>query len=132
MTTPATQMRKMVLGMPEVEDFDEELPTEPMTINMGPSHPAMHGTVRIVLTIEGETIRQGDVQIGYLHRCLEKETESATYTQAFPYTDRLNYVSPMCNNVGFALAVEKALGITDRIPDRAQYIRVIVSEMARL
>src|SRR5256885_526359 len=132
MTTPATQMRKVVLGMPEVEDFDEELPTEPMTINMGPSHPAMHGTVRIVLTVEGETVRHGDVQIGYLHRCFEKETESATYTQAFPYTDRLNYVSPMCNNVGFALAVEKALGITDRIPDRAQYIRVIVSEMARL
>src|SRR6185436_14153370 len=103
-----------------------------MTLNMGPSHPAMHGTVRIVLTVEGETVREGDVQVGYLHRCFEKETEYATYTQCFPYTDRLNYVSPMCNNVGFALAVEKALGITDRIPERAQYIRVIISEMARL
>jgi NADH-quinone oxidoreductase subunit D len=127
----ATQ-KKMVLGAPAPEDFDEELPTEPMTLNMGPSHPAMHGTVRMVITVEGETVREADVQIGYLHRCFEKETEHATYTQCFPYTDRLNYVSPMCNNVGFAIAVEKALGITDRIPERAQYIRVLVSEMARL
>src|SRR6185436_5553340 len=98
MSTPATQIpqvKRVVLGMPEVEDFDEELPTEPMTINMGPSHPAMHGTVRIVLTVEGETVRHGDVQIGYLHRCFEKESEHATWTQVFPYTDRLNYVSPM-------------------------------------
>ena len=69
------QQKKMVLGIPAAEDFDEELPTEPMTVNMGPSHPAMHGTVRIVLTIEGETVKEGDVQIGYLHRCFEKETE---------------------------------------------------------
>src|SRR5262245_56175924 len=124
--------RKLVLGMQAPADFDDELPTEPMTLNMGPSHPAMHGTVRIVLTIEGEEVKHGDVQIGYLHRCFEKECEYATYTQCFPYTDRLNYVSPMCNNVGFAIAVEKALGITKDIPERAQYIRVIVSEMARL
>ena len=124
--------RKMVLGVAEAQDFDDELPTEPMTINMGPSHPAMHGTVRIVLTIEGETVREGDVQIGYLHRCFEKESEAATYTQVFPYTDRLNYVSPMCNNVGFAIAVEKALGITAEIPERAQYIRVLICEIARL
>src|SRR5436190_18791659 len=128
----------MVLGIRDAADFgdfapeDDELPTEPMTVNMGPSHPAMHGTVRIVLTVEGETVREGDVQVGYLHRCFEKETEHATYTQCFPYTDRLNYVSPMCNNVGFAIAVEKALGITDRIPERAQYIRTIICEMARL
>jgi NADH-quinone oxidoreductase subunit D len=132
MEIQVTQTRKIALGIPAPEDFDEELPTEAMTLNMGPSHPAVHGTVRIVLTVEGETVTNGDVQIGYLHRCFEKETEHATYTQCFPYTDRLNYVSPMCNNVGFAIAVEKALGITDRIPERAQYIRVIVSEMARI
>ena len=131
---PGSPVRKVVLGVKEVEDLDhdDDLPTEPMTINMGPSHPAMHGTVRIILTVEGETVKEGDVQVGYLHRCFEKETEYATYTQVFPYTDRLNYVSPMLNNVGYAIAVEKALGITSRIPERAQYIRVIVGELARI
>ncbi|MBP8195520.1 MAG: NADH-quinone oxidoreductase subunit D [Deltaproteobacteria bacterium] len=114
----------------EVEDI--ELPTESMQINMGPSHPATHGTVRIVLTIDGETVRDSDVQVGYLHRCFEKEAEYATYTQVFPYTDRLNYVSPLLNNVGFALAVEKLLGIGAAIPERAQYIRVIVGEISRI
>lgn len=111
---------------------DDELPTEPMVINMGPSHPATHGTVRIVLTIDGETVKDADVQVGYLHRCFEKECEAATWTQVFPYTDRLNYVSPLLNNVGYAMAVEKLIGVTDRIPERAQYIRVIVGEMSRI
>lgn len=123
--------RKLVLGVPEVEELDE-LPTEAMTINMGPSHPATHGTVRIVLTIEGEKVQDADVQVGYLHRCFEKESEAATYTQVFPYTDRLNYVSPMLNNVGYALAVEKLLGIVEAVPERAQYIRVLVGEMSRI
>src|SRR5262249_13941769 len=135
-------VRRVVLGASAPEDFDvrpdasgddeDALPTEPMTINMGPSHPAMHGTVRIVLTVEGERVQDADVQVGYLHRCFEKESEAATYTQVFPYTDRLNYVSPMLNNVGYALAVEKLLGIADRVPVRAQYIRVLVGEMSRI
>ena len=131
---PAGNTRTLVLGVKHQDDYDsdDDLPSEPMTINMGPSHPATHGTVRIVLDIEGETIRKADVQIGYLHRCFEKEAEYATYTQVFPYTDRLNYVSPMCNNVGYALAVEKLLGVVDAIPERAQYIRVIVSELSRI
>ncbi|MGZ3473534.1 MAG: NADH-quinone oxidoreductase subunit D [Polyangiales bacterium] len=116
--------------MTDMADFDEDLPTEPMTVNMGPSHPAMHGTVRIVLTVEGETVREGDVQIGYLHRCFEKETEHATYTQCFPYTDRLNYVSPMLCNVGFALAVEKLAGIV--VPERCQWYRVVLGELSRI
>ena len=95
---------------------DDEMPTDPMTLNMGPSHPAMHGTVRIVLTVDGETRQDADVQVGYLHRCFEKEAEHATYTQVFPYTDRLNYVSPMINNFGYAMAVEKLLGITAGSP----------------
>ena len=132
------ETRRMVIGVQdpdEIVDFvddDVDLPTEPMTLNMGPSHPSTHGTVRIVLTVEGETVKDGDVQIGYLHRCFEKEAEHATYTQVFPYTDRLNSVSPMLNNVGYALAVEKLLGIVERIPERAQYIRVIVGEMSRI
>jgi len=129
------ETRKMTLGIQDVEDLapdDDPMPTEPMTLNMGPSHPAMHGTVRIILTVEGETVKDADVQVGYLHRCFEKEAEHATYTQVFPYTDRLNYVSPMLNNVGYALAVEKLLGVAERVPERAQYIRVIVGELSRI
>jgi len=113
-------------------DEAERLPTEELIVNMGPSHPAMHGTVRIVLRIDGETIRDADVQVGYLHRGFEKEAENTTYNQIFPYVDRLNYVSPMLNNVGFAMAVEKLLGITEQVPERAEYIRVIVGEIARV
>jgi NADH-quinone oxidoreductase subunit D len=107
-----------------------ELPTEPMVLNLGPSHPATHGTVRIVLTLEGEKIVDSDVEVGYLHRGFEKMCERSTWTQVFPYTDRLNYVSPMLNNVGYALAVEKLIGI--KAPMRAEYIRVIVGELSRI
>jgi NADH-quinone oxidoreductase subunit D len=92
----------------------------------------MHGTVRIILTVDGEKVVKSDVQPGYLHRCFEKESEYATYTQIFPYTDRLNYVSPMINNVGYAMAVEKLLGLTGKLPPRAEYVRVIVSEVSRI
>jgi len=129
--TTSPTARRVVLGMREVSDLDElELPSETMPLNMGPSHPAMHGTVRMVLEVEGEKITSADIQIGYLHRCFEKESEYATYTQIFPYTDRLNYVSPMLNNVGYALAVEKLLGI--QAPERAQFIRVIIGEISRI
>jgi len=128
-------LRQLVLGRKDVQDLSDEeheLPPELMTVNMGPSHPAMHGTVRIVLTVDGEKVVKGDVQPGYLHRCFEKESEHATYTQVFPYTDRLNYVSPMINNVGWAMAVEKLMGLTGKLPRRAEYVRVIVSEMSRI
>ncbi|MEM6993810.1 MAG: NADH-quinone oxidoreductase subunit D [Myxococcota bacterium] len=113
-------------------DEAARLPTEEVIVNMGPSHPAMHGTVRVVLRIDGETITDADVQIGYLHRGFEKECESSAWQQIFPYVDRLNYVSPMLNNTGFAMAVEKLLGITDDVPERAEYIRVIAGELARV
>jgi NADH-quinone oxidoreductase subunit D len=128
-------LKQLVLGRKDVQDLSDtetELPPDLMTVNMGPSHPAMHGTVRIVLTVDGEKIVKGDVQPGYLHRCFEKESEYATYTQVFPYTDRLNYVSPMINNVGWAMAVEKLMGLTGKLPPRAEYVRVIVSEMSRI
>jgi NADH-quinone oxidoreductase subunit D len=128
--------RRVVLGFQEPEDMEAldapDLPTEPLPLNMGPSHPAMHGTVRMVVEVEGEKITSADVQIGYLHRCFEKESENATWTQVFPYTDRLNYISPMLNNVGYAMAVEKLMGIEDKIPERAQFIRVIVGEVSRI
>ena len=126
-------LKQLVLGRKDAQDLSDletELPPDLMTVNMGPSHPAMHGTVRIVLTVDGERIVKSDVQPGYLHRCFEKESEHATYTQVFPYTDRLNYVSPMINNVGWAMAVEKLMGLTPHIPKRVEYIRVIVSEMS--
>ncbi|HVY48130.1 MAG TPA: NADH dehydrogenase (quinone) subunit D [Minicystis sp.] len=114
----------------ELEEGELELPAEPMLLNMGPSHPAMHGTVRIVLELSGESILKADVQIGYLHRGFEKMCERGTWSQVFPYTDRLNYVSPMLNNVGYALAVEKMLGVT--VPERCQYYRVVLGELARI
>ncbi|MFC1572268.1 NADH-quinone oxidoreductase subunit D [Candidatus Eisenbacteria bacterium] len=99
-------------------------------LNLGPAHPAMHGIVRMVLEIEGEKIIQCKVEIGYLHRAFEKHCECGTWTQAFPYTDRLNYVSPFINNFGYAAAVEKLAGI--QIPERAEYIRVLMSEVSRI
>ncbi|HEY4238370.1 MAG TPA: NADH-quinone oxidoreductase subunit D [Kofleriaceae bacterium] len=134
-SSPGQSLKQLVLGRREAQDMsdtEQELPPDLMTVNMGPSHPAMHGTVRIVLTVDGERVVAGDVQPGYLHRCFEKESEHATYTQVFPYTDRLNYVSPMINNCGWAMAVEKLMGLTGKLPPRAEYIRVIVSEMSRI
>jgi len=116
-----------------MEKAEEKIPeqhTETMFLNVGPSHPAMHGVIRIITELEGEKVRGAEVEIGYLHRCFEKECESVCWNQAFPYTDRLNYVSPLINNVGWALAVEKLFGVT--VPERCQYIRVIVSEISRL
>src|SRR3954447_7570028 len=133
--TDGQTLRQLVLGRKDVQDLsdvEQDLPSDLMTVNMGPSHPAMHGTVRIVLTVDGERVVASDVQPGYLHRCFEKESEYATYTQVFPYTDRLNYVSPMINNVGWAMVVEKLMGLTGQIPRRAEYVRVIVSEMSRM
>jgi len=133
--TDAQSLKQLVLGRKDAQDLsdnEQELPPDLMTVNMGPSHPAMHGTVRIVLTVDGERVVRSDVQPGYLHRCFEKESEHATYTQVFPYTDRLNYVSPMINNVGWAMVAEKLMGIKHDIPKRAEYVRVIVSEMSRI
>lgn len=105
-------------------------PAHKMMLNFGPSHPTMHGTLRVMLELDGETIVGAEPEIGYLHRCFEKESEDHTYTQIVPYTDRLNYLSPLMNNVGYTLAVEKLIGIT--APPRAQCIRVIISELSRI
>lgn len=101
-----------------------------MMLNVGPQHPAMHGIVRIVAELDGETVIGADVEIGYLHRCFEKMCEQGPYNNAIPYTDRLNYVSPLINNIGYCMAVEKLLGITTT--ERCQYIRVVVSEISRI
>ncbi len=107
-----------------------DLQSEPMIINIGPSHPATHTTLRFRTTLDGETILDLEPEFGYLHRGFEKESEAATWTQVIPYTDRLNYCSAMMNNVGYAMAVEKLCGI--EVPERCQYIRVIISELSRI
>jgi NADH:ubiquinone oxidoreductase subunit D len=103
-----------------MSDLKENLHTEHMVLNMGPSHPATHGTVKFLLTLDGETVVDCVIDVGYLHRGFEKMCESVTYTNVFPYTDRLNYCSAIMNNIGYALAVEKLLGI--ECSDRCQYI----------
>ncbi len=114
----------------DVKITSEDLRTEKVTLNIGPTHPATHGTLRIIVELDGETIVNCDNEIGYLHRCFEKESEHSTWTQVIPYTDRLNYVSPLMNNVGYVMAVEKLLGID--VPERCKYIRVIISELSRI
>jgi len=109
---------------------EQGIETRHMFLHMGPSHPAMHGVIHLTLELDGETIIDGDTEIGYLHRAFEKESESHTYTQVIPYTDRLNYVSPLINNVGYVLAVEKLFDV--QVPERCQYIRVLVSELSRI
>ncbi len=104
--------------------------TRHMFLNIGPSHPAMHGIIQIVAELDGERIVSSEVEIGYLHRAFEKEAEKAAYNNVIPYTDRLNYVSPLINNFGYCLAVERLLGI--ETTERCQYIRVIMSEISRI
>jgi NADH-quinone oxidoreductase subunit D len=100
------------------------------TLNFGPQHPAAHGVLRLVLEMDGEIIERADPHIGLLHRGTEKLIEYKTYLQAVPYFDRLDYVSPMCQEHAFALAVEKLLGL--EVPARGQYIRVLFSEITRI
>ena len=101
-----------------------------MFVEMGPSHPAMHGTIKMNLLLDGETVERVDVDPGYLHRGFEKSCENATWTMVFPYTDRLNYVSPFINNNCYAAAVEKLFDI--EIPERAKYLRTIAAEISRM
>jgi NADH-quinone oxidoreductase subunit D len=101
-----------------------------MVLNMGPQHPATHGVLRILIKLNGETVLAAVPELGYLHRGYEKIAENGTYHEFIPHTDRLDYLSPISNNVGYVLAVEKLAGI--EVPRRAQYVRVLVCEMARI
>ena len=104
--------------------------TREMMLNIGPAHPAMHGIVRLVTKLDGEEIKGAEVEIGYLHRGFEKMAETVDYNGVMPYTDRLNYVSPLINNMGYCMAMEKLLKI--EVPERCHYIRVILSEISRI
>ena len=107
-----------------------ELKTEPVLINMGPQHPSTHGVFRMRVTFDGEVIVDMEPIFGYLHRGIEKLAEERTYTQVIPLTDRLDYVASMTNNHAYVLAVERLAGIT--VPERAEYLRVIMDEMMRI
>ncbi|HJX15711.1 MAG TPA: NADH dehydrogenase (quinone) subunit D [Candidatus Deferrimicrobiaceae bacterium] len=121
--------------MTQIETYRREAGTldmqaEPMILNIGPSHPATHATLRLIAELDGETILKLTPEFGYLHRCFEKESENATWTQVIPYTDRLNYVSSLMNNVGYVMAVEKLFGI--EVTERCKYIRVLICELSRI
>ena len=107
--------------MPEIRNF---------TLNFGPQHPAAHGVLRLILEMDGEVLQRADPHIGLLHRATEKLAESKPYNQSIGYMDRLDYVSMMCNEHGYILAMEKLLEI--EVPERAQYIRVMFDEITRL
>ncbi|CAJ0591033.1 unnamed protein product [Cylicocyclus nassatus] len=128
------KLEKLAYEMPTYSDIYEgkhrEKQLENMILNFGPQHPAAHGVLRLVLKLEGEVVIRATPHIGFLHRGTEKLIEYRTYTQAVPFFDRLDYVSMMCNEQGYALAVEKLLGIN--IPPRAKYIRTLYAEMTRI
>jgi len=126
------EIRDSATRAAQVAEELQDVQGEKMVLNMGPSHPATHGVLRIVLELDGELITKADPDVGYLHRGDEKIAENMTYTQFIPYTDRLDYLAPLANNVAYALAVEKLLGIHDKLPPRCQYIRVMCCELARI
>jgi len=106
--------------------------SDTMTINMGPQHPSTHGVLRLILTIEGETVVKSVPDIGFLHTGIEKTAEAKTYHQALVLTDRMDYLAPLSNNLGYSLAVEKLLGIEDEITDKIKYTRILLAELQRI
>jgi NADH-quinone oxidoreductase subunit D len=115
---------------PAPPEGEDPLHGETMVVNMGPSHPSTHGVLRLVLRLDGEVVKAVQPHVGYLHRGMEKIAEGMTYNQFVPYTDRLDYLAPLSNNVAFILAVEKLLGLI--VPPRARVIRVMCCEIARI
>ena len=136
MTTASTkkdiEFRDTASNAAGAADELSDVQGEKMVLNMGPSHPATHGVLRLRLEMDGEIITKAEPDVGYLHRGDEKIAESMTYNQFIPYTDRLDYLAPLANNVHYVLAVEKLLGVEEKIPERCQYIRTICCELARV
>ena len=130
-TSPEVQYRR-IMGVDEDHGNGSGIKTERILINIGPQHPSTHGVFRMVVAVEGEYVVGLEPEIGYLHRCHEKIGERNTYIMNMPFTDRLDYLCSMSNNLGYALAVEKLMGLTATIPERAEYIRVIMAELTRV
>ena len=120
----------MTLLKENIIEYKPVVKTEEMILNMGPQHPSTHGVLRLELVLEGEIITKVIPHIGYLHRCFEKHAEAMTYPQVIPYTDRMDYLASMGNEFGYAVAVEKLLNI--QVPERVEYIRVIMAELQRI
>ncbi|MBI62419.1 MAG: NADH-quinone oxidoreductase subunit D [Verrucomicrobiales bacterium] len=131
-TTQDVEFRDTAANAASVTDKLPDVEGEKMVLNMGPSHPATHGVLRLKLEMDGELITKAEPDVGYLHRGDEKIAENMTYNQFIPYTDRLDYLAPLANNVHYVLAVEKLLGVEEKIPERCQYIRTICCELARV
>jgi NADH-quinone oxidoreductase subunit D len=134
MAARITEAGKPSAILKALEDQDTTVTFDPlensMVLNMGPQHPATHGVLRLLVKLDGETVVAAVPELGYLHRGYEKIAENATYHEFIPHTDRLDYLSPLSNNVAYVLAVEKLLGLD--VPARAQYVRVLISEMSRI
>ena len=126
--SPWEGMSKYLPGDEKSEKLMNKI--ENYTLNFGPQHPAAHGVLRLILELDGEVVERADPHIGLLHRGTEKLIENKTYIQALPYFDRLDYVSPMCQEHAFSLAVERLLDVD--VPKRGQYIRVLFSEITRI
>src|SRR5579885_3015526 len=124
------QLEERQLQLDEREELGQGMRRDTMTINMGPQHPSTHGVLRLILTLDGETIVKAEPEIGYLHTGIEKTAEAKSYYKALVLTDRMDYLAPLCNNLGYALAVEKLLGID--VPARARVARVILAELQRI
>lgn len=131
---PADLQQHCTEPLPIFFDDDPSYVPDPnkdlVPLNIGPSHPATHGTLRVMVQLDGEKVNRANVELGYLHRCFEKMAETHPYNQVIPYTDRLNYCSAPMNNVGYCKAVEKLLGV--EVPPKAQAIRVILCELSRI
>lgn len=123
-------LRPNRLPMEVEEQTEGDLGAKRMIVNFGPQHPATHGTLRAIITIEGEIVKDMELEIGYLHTGFEKLAEHRTYNQTVTITDRMNYLSPLCNNIGFSVAVEEMMGIT--VTPRCAAIRVILYELSRI
>jgi len=121
---------RRIMGVDEASHSRADLRTERILVNMGPQHPSTHGVFRMVVAIEGENVVGLEPEMGYLHRCHEKIGERNTYVMNIPFTDRLDYISSMSNNLGYVLAVEKLMGV--QVPERAEYLRVIMAEFTRI
>jgi len=111
---------------------EDDLKSEEMIFNLGPQHPSTHGVLRLEVITDGEIVKEAVPHVGYLHRCFEKHAENLPYNQTLPFTDRMDYVAAMNNELAFAMGVEKMLGITEGIPRRVEYIRVLVAELNRI
>ncbi|GCE47954.1 NADH-quinone oxidoreductase subunit D [Thermosporothrix hazakensis] len=128
LSIPAGTSYSLEEGSPLVDGRHDDT----MTINMGPQHPSTHGVLRLILTIDGETIVKAVPDIGFLHTGIEKTAESKSYHQALVLTDRMEYLSPLCNNLAYSLSVERLLGIEDQINEKIKHARVVLAELQRI